>query len=74
MEPLIIGLLQQMMNPPLIPLQGPQTLKMACHTPDHPGHPGHSLQNQTPLDPLRLGHLLDIVPGHEVVGASDVLD
>jgi len=67
---LILGLVQQVMNHPVVMTHRPEGLEMAGHAPDHPGHASHGLQEDAPVKPLILCHLLLIEAGPQIEEGS----
>lgn len=74
MESLVVCLLQQVVDPPLISLHYAKALEMPGHAPHHSGHSGHCLQDEAPLHPLGHRHVLFSVGSQEVVASSDGSD
>ena len=68
MHPLILSLLQQMVNPPMVSFKGSQRLQMPEHTANHPRDTSHSFQEYNSVEPLSLIHLFRIVPSRCIHG------
>ena len=74
MEPLIVSLLNQVMNPPIVSFHCPETSQMATHASHHTGNTGNSFEEKASGDPFFFCHVFRVVPREIVVWFSDEFD
>lgn len=61
-EPFVVCLFEQPVDPSLVVLHKPETLQMSTHSTHHPRHSCDSLHVGQVADPLLLVHLLRFIP------------
>mmetsp|Transcript_55326 Transcript_55326/g.135504 ORF Transcript_55326/g.135504 Transcript_55326/m.135504 type:complete len:349 (+) Transcript_55326:279-1325(+) len=73
-HPLVLGLLEQRVDPPVVPVHPPQRPEVPQHPRRHPGHPRHRLQEDGPVHHLARRQLAKVVEGEGVEGRAQELD
>ena len=66
MHTLILGLLEQVMDPSVVLLESPKTLEVAHHTSDHAWDSSDSLEENNSVEPVALVHFIWIIAGDDI--------